>query len=342
MRFWLALSAAAVLAGCATEERSSKTTQSALRFIVIGDTPYGPEDEALLAAATPKINALNPDFVIHLGDFKGGRAPCDGEADDAFAHLVESLEPAPVFYTPGDNEWTDCDRNNDPSTGAPMSELGRLDTLRARYFSGPPAGAQRFDWRNQDGAPENATWADKKIRFVTLHFVGTANGWGFVQGDSPDLAGDAARTREALALEWLKEAVASAQSEGAAALVVAMQADPTETRNFVGVRCEMAVEDAYKCDAFLQIRAALRNAAVDFGKPVLVIHGDTEPFTLNQDFLDGGAPNLWRLNAAGDAGVGSMGLPYGVRDVTMVSFTPDAPAPFAARGLITNKTPDSK
>lgn len=330
------------LAGCASgglKNQPSRAANPALSFFVIGDAPYGPEDEAMLVSALPLIKAVRPDFVVHVGDFKAGRAPCDGSQDDAFAALIADLAPIPLFYTPGDNEWTDCDRNNDPATGAPYSELGRLDVVRARFFSAPPPGADRFAWRNQDGYPENATWKDRNVRFATLHVVGTADGWGYVDGDPLDLATAAARTRGAAATAWLREAASTAKAESAEALIVAMQADPTETRNFKGTPCAEAVSDAYRCDAFLSLRQAFRDAAAAYGGPILVIHGDTEPFTLDQDFLDGGATNLWRLNAAGDAGVDASGKPYGVRDVTEVVITPGADAPFAAKGLLTGAVP---
>lgn len=333
-------------ASCASEPSRNDAREDApkdgVSFFVIGDLPYGPEDEAALAEAAPKIKATKPDFVIHVGDFKGGRAPCDGSADNEFAALIASLEPAPVFYTPGDNEWTDCDRNNDPSTGAPYSELGRLDILRARFFAEPPKGADRFGWRNQETAPENATWRHKGVRFATLHVTGTANGRAFVQGDPLDLARDAVEFRERAVKLWIAEAVNTAKSEKAKALVFAMQADPTETGAHTGKPCEGVVDKDYECDAFISLRADLRAAAAEFGGPTLLIHGDTEAFTLNQDLRDGSASNLWRLNAAGDAGIGSTGFPYGVRDVTEVVVSPSAAEPFTARGLLSGAAPKGK
>lgn len=326
---------AAVLAGCSTAPQTG--SGGAYRFFVVGDTPYDEADAAMLATATDRMRAAKPAFVIHVGDIKSGGAPCDGEADDAFSAWIEKMRPATVFYTPGDNEWTDCDRNNDPATGAPYSELGRLDLLRSRFFSTPPTGAERFGWRNQQGHPENATWKDRNVRFATVHAVGTADGWGYVGGDPLDLATESARSRDAAAVAWIGEAAATAKTERADALVIAMQADPTETRKFAGVRCEAAVEDAYACDAFVDLRAALRGAAATFGGPVLLVHGDTAPFTLDQNLLESGAPNLWRLNAAGDAGVDPSGAAYGVRDVTVITVAPPAARPFAAQGLLTGR-----
>lgn len=68
-----------------------------------------------------------------------------------------------------------------------------------------------------------------------------------------------------------------------------------------------------------------------------MVHGDTSPFTLNRDFVDVAAPNLWRLNAAGDAGTADGGIAYGERDVTVVTVTPGSATPFAARGLLNGR-----
>ncbi len=73
---------------------------------------------------------------------------------------------------------------------------------------------------------------------------------------------------------------------------------------------------------------------------MLVIHGDTAPFTLDQTFSGDEAPTLWRLNAAGDAGFGVTGFAYGVRDLTLVSIDLKAPAPFSAKALLSSDDAD--
>ncbi|NWG93227.1 MAG: hypothetical protein HXY21_12100, partial [Parvularculaceae bacterium] len=78
-----ALSALA-LAACATEHAATDTAppaDGAFSFVVIGDAPYAPEDEAMLAEAIPLIRDGSYPFIIHVGDFKGGIAPCAAEHD---------------------------------------------------------------------------------------------------------------------------------------------------------------------------------------------------------------------------------------------------------------------
>ncbi len=75
-------------------------------FYAMGDVPYKPEENILL----PKQIAELPDdaeFVIHVGDIKGGSAPCNEAVyNKVFGMLSQSV--APVFIIPGDNEWNDC------------------------------------------------------------------------------------------------------------------------------------------------------------------------------------------------------------------------------------------
>jgi len=124
-------------------------------------------------------------------------------------------------------------------------------------------------------------------------------------------------------------------------MVIAMQADMTDIKDKPeDVMCEdVAANDAHPCDGFTNLRAAIRDAARSFNGPVLLIHGDTAPFTLGQSFAGEEAANLWRLNAAGDAGVGHTGMAYGTRDVTIVTINPSADFLFSARGLLTDKAP---
>lgn len=331
---------AASLAAAAFDQPADSVGDSPVSFIVIGDTPYSADDQSMLDGAVPLITQGGFPFVIHIGDFKGGGAPCDGRADDAFEALTARLAPVPVFYTPGDNEWTDCDRRTDPATGAPYSELNRLASLRSRFLSHPFDDAARaFGAARQEGFGEHQTWRYAGVRFVTLHMVGTENGRSFVQGDPHEAASAEADSREAAALAWLRSAADTARKEDARAMVVAFQADPTEPRSekALGVQCRGVAREEQKCDAFRDVRAALFESARSFSGPILLIHGDTSPFTLNRDMAGDEAPNLWRLNAAGDAGVGVAGSPYGTSDVTRVTVTFDRENPFTAEGLTTNK-----
>lgn len=335
------LVASSLLAACGGgNTQNDAPGEGSFGFVVIGDTPYDDEDTAMLANAIPMAKASRTPFVVHLGDYKGGSAPCTEDHDDAFAALVESLDPIPVFYTPGDNEWTDCDRNINEETQQPYSDLYRLSKIRNRFFSSPVQAPPDMQYRQQDEVIENATWTYAGVRFATLHVVGTNNGRNWVVGDSLQRALQAVEAREAANLDWLEATFRTARSEGARAVIIAMQADPTQVlKRDHGKPCDTVKEGGKEgCDAYVEMRKFLRNEALDFDGPVLVMHGDTAPFTLNQSFIAEDAPNLWRFNAAGDAGIGRTGQPYGTRDIAFVTVDPGAGEPFSAVGLLTGKT----
>ncbi len=325
------------LAACASAPKAAVEETAAFVFPVIGDIPYSKEDAVLLEEKIiPAVKAGNYPFVIHVGDYKSGGAECTDDHDNAHAALIESLAPMPVFYTPGDNEWTDCDRKSDPATGKRYSELQRLDTVRTLLFADPVAAPPGLEYRRQRVQAENATWVYQGARFATLHAVGTNNGRNEIAGDDPADAAAAADARDSANLAWLNEVAAAAKKENARALIIAIQADMTVIASRLrGKACAGA--DAgreVQCDGFSALRAAIRDAAHAFGGPVLVIHGDTAPFSLSQSFAGAEADNLWRLNAAGDYGRNALGVAYGVQDATLVTVAPGAAQPFTARALI--------
>lgn len=333
---------AATLTGCA---HLPETSSGKLDFIVIGDTPYDDTDRAMLAQALPRIKAAHPAFILHVGDTQSGGEVC-GAPDEAFARLLISLKPIPVFYTPGDNEWTDCDRKDDPATGHKFSELSRLQTLRDRFFATPVVMARHWHYAQQAGTPENARFVSHGLVFVTLNEVGTNNGRDWVMGDDLTTAARAADARDQANVVWLKAAFTEARQRRAKGVVVVMQADMTDVRpSAFAIPCaDVAADDKRLCDGHLPVREALVTQARAFKGPVILIHGDTAPFTLSQGDLKGQderdrAANLWRLNAAGDAG--SKGSEsWGVRDVTAVTIDLTAPAtPVSAHGLLSGAGP---
>ncbi|UDF02519.1 metallophosphoesterase [Asticcacaulis sp. AND118] len=314
-------------------------------FVVINDTPYDDTDRAMLAKAIPAVRDRNPPFILHVGDIQSGGEVC-GPPDDAFARLVSDLKPIPLFYTPGDNEWTDCDRKDDPATGRRFSELARLDILRKRFFAAPAVTDAKWRYVQQRDMPENARFDYGRFVFVTVNLTATNNARDSVMGDDVSAAARAADQRDARNIDWLKAAFAHARQRGAAAVVIATQADMiTEMKPDARFKpCTDAVVDNKRlCDGFLSVRSALIADARAFGKPVFLIHGDTAPFTLTQGDLPGSgttdkASNLWRLNTAGDAGADT-DKSWGVRDVTAVSIDLRKAQPISAHGLLTGEIP---
>jgi hypothetical protein len=60
------------------------------------------------------MNSHNLAFTVHDGDLKSGSSPCTDNVYTQALSYFNSLR-GPAAFTPGDNDWTDCDR---PSAGA--------------------------------------------------------------------------------------------------------------------------------------------------------------------------------------------------------------------------------
>ena len=92
------------------------------------------------------MNAQDLAFTVHNGDLKAGNGTpgsvdtttCSDELYAQALRYFRSLK-APVVFTPGDNDWTDCDR---PSNGG-FSSLERLDHERTVFFNTPFSLGQR-------------------------------------------------------------------------------------------------------------------------------------------------------------------------------------------------------
>jgi hypothetical protein len=106
---------------------------------VWGDLPYSPEQ--VMSGVPNLVSDMNRQklaFTVHDGDIKAGGDRCDQPVYDQFEVFLNSLK-APALYTPGDNEWTDCDH---PAAGAYDSEE-RLALIRATFFDRPFSFGQR-------------------------------------------------------------------------------------------------------------------------------------------------------------------------------------------------------
>lgn len=239
-----------------------------VRFLVFGDMPYDlPRDLARFTALIEAGNRLDPDFMVHVGDIKGGGAPCAEEAYRTVLELLQRARP-PLVYTPGDNEWTDCRR---PSAGA-HDPAERLSVLRRLFFPhGRSLGQNPMPLEVQSDEAdfadyvENRRWRVGGVLFATLHVVGSNNNLGF------DAAGDAeheARMRAVFA--WMTSTFAQAKRGGAGALVLFFQADPLFQAPF-------PFRTGF--NAFI---AAIEREVAAFEKPVLIVHGDSHKLALDR------------------------------------------------------------
>ena len=160
-----------------------------LTIAVFGDWPYS---QNLLDRADLLINSINNDrdvsLVMHLGDIHSGSMPCTSAGilpplpssnpgwNQAVFHVFQQFN-APVVYTPGDNEWSDCHKSKQLSSGAPLKELASVRSLffsqPGRTLGGAPMAVASQGLMADAAHPtdaqfiENVMWVKSKVVFAT-------------------------------------------------------------------------------------------------------------------------------------------------------------------------------
>ena len=265
-------------------------------FVALGDMPYQPDwiSGPAYRQLIDLINQARPAFSVHVGDFKDGYAACTDALYAEQAAYFQRFDSA-LVYTPGDNDWLDCQRRGD-------DPLERLQALRQRFFASPRSLGRRpiAVERQSDAMPEHARyrenlrWQHQGVVFATFHTVGPNNGI-----DSP-LASvrQEAVEREAANRAWIGDAFALARQRGAHALVLLTQADmlvhPDPAR-----RSRVEVARGFAAS----VGQTLRPLAAAAPFPVLLVHGDSHHYKTDRPFVDDqGRPiaNLWRLEVFGE------------------------------------------
>ncbi|MDJ0896838.1 MAG: metallophosphoesterase [Alphaproteobacteria bacterium] len=293
--------------------------EDAIEFIVLGDIPYGQDQIGSLKHIGKHIRKGDYPFVVHYGDVIAGDGTCSDVVLTKRKELIYGLLKGRVFFTPGDNDWTDCDR------GGGFRELERLKRLREIFFFGNdlPTEAEWEIARQTPDYPENVRWQFGGIQFVTLHVVGSDNGRHEINPSEIGPALDAVAARDLANFSWLDAAFDEA--EQAQALVAIMHADPYD---FVHEKQRTRPCDAQEpiaCNPYLTLLERLTSLADAFDKPVLLVHGSTNRFCLDTGFGGWRAQKLWRLNGPGD---------FVTVDAAVVRFEQNARAPFQVRGLL--------
>jgi len=304
-------------AGCGGGDVSPDLEErpNGLALAVIGDTPYGSEQVAGFRRDIEAINA-DPDVtrVIHLGDIQEGPSRCTDRYLTRIRRDFDAFED-PLIYTPGDNEWTDCHRAD--KGGFVPTE--RLSKLRSVFFDRPgrslgsnPAKvtAQRRPF------VENVRWTQARTVFATIHVPGSNNDlapWSEAAAPGPDQTKEY-RSRLRADLEWLDQAFDAASAQRAAGVVVAMQADMWPP----------SVADV-ETSGYDAIIAKLATRARAFGRPVLVLHGDSHVYNSDRPLLDAtqSVPNLTRLVVQGGDSSPRQWLRLNVAPATPEVFTWD-------------------
>ena len=284
-----------------------------VEFVALGDMPYGPDWNVGPAwhHLIGQVNDTGLPFAIHVGDFKEGTAEC---SDEAYTQALQNFQrfSRALVYTPGDNDWIDCQRRGD-------NPLERLAALRKRFFGQALSLGQRPIpvQRQADVMPahqayvENLRWQHQGVLFATFHTVGPENG---LDATEPAWLAEA-QAREAANADWIRAAFELARAQGAKALVLATQA---ETLHYEGRDKAPKVGPSFK----RSITEALLPLAERAPFPVLLIHGDDHHYKVDQTFRNPAGQritNLWRLQVFGAPRM------HAVR----VRIAPGQPVPFS-------------
>lgn len=246
----------------------------AFDFAAIGDQQYNPEGERKWPALQTSINRSNVAFTIHVGDIKSGSTVC---SDELFASRLRDFNSfeAPMIFTPGDNEWTDCHRENNGS----YDPIERLAALRRLFYPGNESlGRRKLTVSQQSEDPrysryvENAMWSAGNVLFATVHIVGSNNNLGRNAENDREY-----EERNAANWNWLRTVFSVARDGEFAGVVLAMQANP----GFRGVPVRLAELGAGFRESFFVIE----DEAIVFRRPVLLLVGDSHTFRIDKPMI---------------------------------------------------------
>jgi hypothetical protein len=292
----VAITATAFVGAAAEDGRVDRAVRNGWSPYAIGlwgDLPYSSLQETTgVPNLIDDMNAQRLAFTVHDGDLKqGSNSPCDEALYDRSLAYFNALE-APAMFTPGDNDWTDCDR---PSNGG-FSSLDRLDHERQVFFSTPYSLGRRQLPQDVQMEPlclgvtgyvpcvENRRWSLRGVTYATLNIQGSCNN---LCDTNPDP--DEYDARNAAVIQWMRETFTDAEARGSAAVMLISQANPgwdmsDPTR--APVRNPRTLAEPVGPDGFQEFLLALRDEVVHFRKPVAYVHGDSHYFRVDKPFQD--------------------------------------------------------
>jgi hypothetical protein len=265
-------------------------------FGALGDAPYYPWEDWRYPLMLRDMDGNDLAFAIHVGDIFW--RPCSDDRYERSLRWFNDLKH-PLIYVPGDNEWADCWTDQEGG----FDPRDRLAHLRRTMFPRPAVslGRQTLPLETQSASPalaefvEHARWSQSGLVFATIHIVGSGN---FTEPFPGRTAADDQESRRRLeaALAWLRETFAHAKSQSATAVVIAFHADP-------GFDWPAASQAPFR-----PLLDALEDEATAFGKPVLLIHGDSHDFTTDHPLTARGTrqstAHVTRLEVPGSPLVG--------------------------------------
>ena len=227
---------------------------------------------------------------------------------DAYFATIRALFDTfddPFVFTPGDNEWTDCHRTSNGKYFPPE----RLAAVRRTFFpvAGRTLGRNPAAVLSQASEPgyesfvENQLWSESGVVFSALNVTGSNNDllpWTNVTPDQAAQQPYEYHSRLAADVAWLYKTFASAIVQQAPAVVLMMQADMWDAGDG-------------SLAGFTPLVQRIAGLAGAFGRPVLLLEGDSHSFRVDHPFTPGdplyalhplgglAAPNVTRIVVEG-------------------------------------------
>lgn len=238
------------------------------QFALIGDVPYDAAQETnYFPNMIEEINRARLAFVVHDGDIKAGATPC---SEDLFERRFQQFQQFrhPLILIPGDNEWTDCPKIE----GREVSQEEWLGKLRARFWTGDRSLGRRtllLERQSRDPrfAPyrENVRWIYGGVVFAGLNVPGAANNFGqpeFTQRNRANIA-------------WIHDAFDLATRHSLRAVMLIQQANP---------HFDLPSTNRVRL-GFNEMLAVIEDRTVAYGRPVVLVHGDSHYFRIDQPLV---------------------------------------------------------
>ncbi len=286
-----------------------------------GDLPYSDVQATIgVPNLIADMNSQDLAFTVHNGDLKAGNATPNSVtpttcADPLYVQALGYFNAlnAAAMFTPGDNDWTDCDR---PSNGG-FNSLERLDHQRQLFFSTKFSLGQRKLVQEVQTQPlclgvngavpcvENRRWTLGKVTYATLNIQGSCNNLCDTAPDPQEY-----QARNAANITWLKQTFQVAKAKRSVAVMLISQGNPgwdlTDGTRAPVRNPRTLVETDGQPDGFRDFLLALRDEVISFRRPVAYVHGDSHYYRIDKPFLDAQGrrlENFTRVETFGNSAV---------------------------------------
>jgi predicted phosphodiesterase len=292
-----------ILYSCLFISQLAISQQKKFTLVAFGDMPYRvPNDYPKFERVIKTLNKENPDFIVHVGDFKSGSSLCSTEYFEKMHAYFETINP-PFIYTPGDNEWTDCNRK----AAGEYDPNERLALLRKMFFGYDKSfGKKKINLISQAKSKgfekfvENNMWTYGGLEFATIHLVGSNNNFKD-NGDNEEFI-----DREKANLAWLEQVFAAAQDKKG--LMFFTQAD-------------MFYKDLKPSKGFEKVVEKITELTQKYGKQVFLVNGDSHRFITDKPILINNQKatlmNFTRIQVFGDAEMAAIKITYDPKSTSL-------------------------